>query len=212
MKILKYLFAVLSIIVCLGCITTKPTVNVDSQNIFTLTNPKLKLMIDKDLDYAGQFKLFQRKQGWSYNKEYYIFNKGSEIITAILIQKIPSTSTYHWLPIKIKKGEDGVIIDQGIVKFGKKQWKTFVQTISPSPEETEAFYSKNIDIDQYYIVKQYVRNVSEKTQIYVMYLESLKDYKKDLEQYNRLKTLTTEQAELINEFLKRAEKSLMFLD
>ncbi|MCK5312746.1 MAG: hypothetical protein KAJ62_11585 [Desulfobacteraceae bacterium] len=209
-KLLEILFVTLLAIVCVGCIARKPIVTFETQNIFSSTQPRLKLLIDKNLKYSGEFKIATKMKGYKFNQEYYVFNEGNEILTIIIMKKIPIGSDYHWLPIKIKKGEDGVLIDQGTTKLAGKQWKTCVQVLYFNSEQQDAFYSKNIDIDQHYLSKTYVRNFSEDTQVQVLYLETLKSYEEDIKQYVRLKTFTSEQAAMINDFLIKAEESIIF--
>ncbi|MBW1728615.1 MAG: hypothetical protein JRJ62_13800 [Deltaproteobacteria bacterium] len=208
---LKLFVVILLTIFCIGCVSLKPTVTVDSQNMFTSTSPNLQLILDRSLKYAGHFEILQREQGWSYNNEYYIFNNGSKILSVILIKRIPFGSDYHWLPIKIKKGENGVLIVQKTVKLAGKYWKTYIQEVSLNTKEADAFYSKGIDVERRYIAKCYARNISDKIHVRVLYAETLEGYEDDIKQYRRLNTLTNEQAELLNSFLERAEKSITFI-
>ena len=210
-KLLKILFVTLLTIGCVGCVAREPTVTFDTQNIFSSTQPNLKLSIDKNLKYSGKFEIIKKRKGFNVNQKYYVFNKGNEILTIILIKKIPLGSDYHWLPVKIEKGKHGVLINQGATKLAGKQWKTCVQITYFDSEQEDAFYSKNIDIDQYYLAKTYIRNFSDKTQVQVLFLRTLKGYEKDIKQYDRLKIFTSEQAALINDFLIQAEESITFL-
>lgn len=194
-----------------SCVGVKPVVNVSPQNVFLSTNPNLELSIDKSLRYSGKLETNEENNINKYTQEYHLFNAGNKKLAIILLKKIASGNKGHWLPLKIKEGENGVIIDQGSIELAGKQWKTFVQLISPNANEQNAFYSKNIDIDQYYITKAYMRNFSDRTQVYVSFMASLNGYEKDIEQYLRLKTLTSEQAELLNGFLVDAQKQIVFV-
>lgn len=193
------------------CASMQPVVKVDNQNLFSSSQPNLKLLVDKGLEYAGEFKDTKKMSGWSFDQEYYLFNKDEKILTFVIIKRIPMSSSYTWLPIKIKQGENGVITDNGTLKLAGKHWRTFLQVTKINPKETEFFYSKKIDVDQMYLTKNYACNINDKAQVYVIYAESLKGYEKEIEQYKKLKTFSNEQMELISAFMDRADKAITFL-
>ncbi|MCK5542336.1 MAG: hypothetical protein KAI40_06555 [Desulfobacterales bacterium] len=164
---MKKLLIFLMCLFLTSCASMQPVVNVDDQNMFESKNPNLKLLIDKDLKYLGEFKYLKKGNGFVYDKEYHNFNAGSKKYLFVIICRIPTGSSFHWLPINLKEGEKGVISQYKTVKLAGKHWKPFLQLINPGVEETDFFSSKNITIDQYYLSKNYVRNITEKIQVYV---------------------------------------------
>ncbi len=216
-KLLKSLGVLTVMFLFISCAAFQAKREVLSGNIFSTTNPSLKLKLDEGFEYKGMFKKDNSgkarssdKIGFSKQEFHAWYNKKDNKILVILFKRMVSQGWY-WIPGKEFNKKSVIQIKRE--KLSGKNWKTGFWAASAK----NWYYNKlfNIGIELYgnYFSKLWVRNFGEQMQVRITYYENIDDTDIRRKTPNMVSGgfLLEHEKKFIGEFNKRADAAITFI-
>ena len=174
-KLLKSLSVLIVIFLFISCAAFQEKREVLDGNVFSSTNPTLRLKIDESFKYKGVFiqpkntKSRDSDRRTFVDKEYHLWNNGSTVIL-IRFDKLMS-SGFYWIPGSEYNKKSVMQIQNN--KIVGKNWKTGFWTVRLNNFEYNKIIDAGIEFTGDHLSKLWKRYSGEKIAIGICYWENI---------------------------------------
>jgi len=211
-KLLKSLCAFTIMFLFISCAAFQEKREVLDGNVFSSTNPKLRLKIDDSFTYKGAFiqpkniKSRDSDRRTFVDREYHLWSNVSTVIL-IRFDKLMS-SGFYWIPGKEFNKNSVMQIKNN--KIAGKNWKTGFWTVRLNNFEYNKITDAGIEFAGDHFSKLWKRYAGEKIAIGICYWENIDNKINTNVIISRGRAFDTEM-KFIEEFNKRADAAMTFI-
>ncbi len=211
-KLLKSLSVLTVMFLFISCAALQEKREVLDGNVFSATNPKLRLKIDDGFTYKGVFiqpnnsAARDSDQRSFVDNEYHLWSKGSTVIL-IRFQKLLS-SGFYWIPGKEFNTKSVMLIKN--TKIAGRNWKAGFWTVQLNNFVYDKLTDAGIEFTGDHLSKLWKRHAGKQIATQIIYWENI-DNNINTNVIIRRGTTFDAEMKFIEEFNKRADAAITFI-
>ena len=207
-------------LVLVGCSYMEPKEEIIEGNIFKLNYPQIHIEISDDMTYVGKHEV-TAQDDWefdsgssTYRETIYMFGSNKKISKCVFITVKKIIDSGYWLPIRVDEKKYNILVEQAAINFSGKTWQTWTMGHTCNSDTIAATDSLQLARGQYNLAKVYMRvsGSDRKLLITVSYIEDISKYDSEIQRFKRTKTLSDGGYKYLEEFIERAEDSVVFIE